>query len=198
MKFLFDLFPVIVFFAAYKLAGGGDKGGSCIVTPDTPITQDPILLATGLAIVATLGQVGWLLLRRKKVDGMLWVSLAIVTLFGGATLVLRDPTFIQWKPTILYWSFSAVFLLSPLFLRRPLAQAMLEEKISLPPKIWGRLNASWVAFFAFMGAVNLAAVRTLSCNDWVNFKFYGFTGLMLLFVMGQALFLARHVDVKES
>jgi intracellular septation protein len=198
MKFLFDLFPVIVFFAAYKLAGGGDKGGSCIVTPDTPITQDPILLATGLAIVATLGQVGWLLLRRKKVDGMLWVSLAIVTLFGGATLVLRDPTFIQWKPTILYWSFSAVFLLSPLFLRRPLAQAMLEEKISLPPKIWGRLNASWVAFFAFMGAVNLAAVRTLSCNDWVNFKFYGFTGLMLLFVMGQALFLARHVDAKES
>ncbi len=198
MKFLFDLFPVIVFFAAYKLAGGGDKSGSCIVTPDTPITQDPILLATGLAIVATLGQVGWLLLRRKKVDGMLWVSLAIVTLFGGATLVLRDPTFIQWKPTILYWSFSAVFLLSPLFLRRPLAQAMLEEKISLPPKIWGRLNASWVAFFAFMGAVNLAAVRTLSCNDWVNFKFYGFTGLMLLFVLGQALFLARHVDVKES
>ena len=198
MKFLFDLFPVIVFFAAYKLAGGGDKGGSCIVTPDTPITQDPILLATGLAIVATLGQVGWLLLRRKKVDGMLWVSLAIVTLFGGATLVLRDPTFIQWKPTILYWAFSAVFLLSPLFLRRPLVQAMLEEKISLPKKIWGRLNASWVAFFAFMGAVNLAAVRTLSCNDWVNFKFYGFTGLMLLFVMGQALFLARYVDVKES
>lgn len=198
MKFLFDLFPVIVFFAAYKLAGGGDKGGSCMVTPDTPITQDPILLATGLAIVATLAQVGWLLFRRKKVDGMLWVSLAIVTLFGGATLILRDPTFIQWKPTILYWAFSAVFLLSPLFLRRPLVQAMLGEKISLPRKIWGRLNASWVAFFAFMGAVNLAAVRSLSCNDWVNFKFYGFTGLMLLFVMGQALFLARYVDVKES
>jgi len=198
MKFLFDLFPVIVFFAAYKLAGGGDKGGSCMVTPDTPITQDPILLATGLAIVATLAQVGWLLFRRKKVDGMLWVSLAIVTLFGGATLILRDPTFIQWKPTILYWAFSAVFLLSPLFLRRPLVQAMLEEKISLPRKIWGRLNASWVAFFALMGAVNLAAVRSLSCNDWVNFKFYGFTGLMLLFVMGQALFLARYVDVKES
>lgn len=198
MKFLFDLFPVIVFFAAYKLAGGGDKGGSCIVTPDTPITQDPILLATGLAIVATLLQVGWLLFRRKKVDGMLWVSLAIVTLFGGATLVLRDPTFIQWKPTILYWAFSAVFLLSPLFLHRPLVQAMLEEKISLPRKIWGRLNASWAAFFAFMGAVNLAAVHALSCNDWVNFKFYGFTGLMFLFVMGQALFLARYVDAKES
>src|SRR5258708_7094496 len=80
MKFLFDLFPVIVFFATYKLAGGGDKGGACSVTPDTPIVQDPILLATGFAILATLIQVSWLLLRRKKVDGMLWVSLIIVTL----------------------------------------------------------------------------------------------------------------------
>ena len=198
MKFLFDLFPVIVFFAAYKFAGGGDKGGGCTVTPDTPITQDPILLATGLAILATLLQVSWLLVRRKKVDGMLWVSLVIVTLFGGATLVFRDPTFIQWKPTILYWAFSLVFLASPFFLGKTLIQTMLQDKISLPEKIWGRLNASWILFFLFMGAVNLAAVHNLSCNAWVNFKFYGFTALMLAFVFAQSVMLAKHVEATEE
>jgi len=198
MKFLFDLFPVIVFFAVYKLAGGGDKGGACTVTPDTPITQDPILLATGFAILATVIQVSWLLFRRRKVDGMLWASLVIVTLFGGATLVFRDPTFIQWKPTILYWAFSLVFLVSPFVLGRTLIQTMLQEKISLPSRIWGRLNASWIVFFLFMGAVNLAAVYNLSCNAWVNFKFYGFTGLMIVFVLGQSVMLARYVETQEQ
>jgi len=196
MKFLFDLFPVIVFFAAYKLAGGGGKGGACTVTPDTPITQDPILLATGLAIVATLIQVSWLLFRRKKVDGMLWVSLVIVTLFGGATLVLRDPTFIQWKPTILYWAFALALLASPFFLHKTLIQTMLQDKLSLPDRIWGRLNASWVLFFIVMGAINLVVVYNLSCDAWVNFKFYGFTGLMLAFVIGQSVMLARYVDTQ--
>jgi len=81
-------------------------------------------------------QVSWLLFRRRKVDGMLWASLVIVTLFGGATLVFRDPTFIQWKPTILYWAFSLVFLVSPFVLGRTLIQTMLQEKISLPSRIW--------------------------------------------------------------
>ena len=196
MKFLFDLFPVIVFFATYKLAGGGEKGGSCIPAPNVAITQDPILLATGLAIAATVFQVCWLLFRRKKVDGMLWVSLAIVTLFGGATLFFRDPTFIQWKPTILYWAFSGVFLLSPLFLGQTLVQTMLEQQIPLPARVWRRLNSAWIIFFAFMGAANLTAVYALSCDAWVNFKFYGLTALLLLFVVGQALFLARYVEVK--
>ena len=196
MKFLFDLFPVIVFFTAYYLAGGGQKGGSCTVTPDLPITQEPILLATGLAILATVVQVSWLLFRRKKVDGMLWASLAIVTLFGGATLYFRDPSFIQWKPTILYWAFSIAFLLSPLFLGRTLIQAMLDQQISAPNKVWKQLNVAWILFFAFMGIVNLIAVHQLSCNAWVNFKFYGFTGLLFIFAMGQALFLARYVDAQ--
>ena len=198
MKILFDLFPVILFFATYKLAGGGDKEGSCSVVPDLPITQDPILLATGVAILATVIQVCWLLLRKKKVDGMLWVSLAIVAVFGGATLYLRDPTFIQWKPTILYWVFAIIFLLSPPFLGRTLVQAMLEKQITLPPRVWGQLNAAWIIFFAFIGAANLAAVHKLSCSGWVSFKFYGITGLMLIFVVGQALFLARYVEEKKD
>jgi len=196
MKILFDLFPVIVFFAAYKLAGGSES--NCTIAPNIPITQEPILIATGLAILATVFQVSWLLLRRKKVDGMLWASLAIVTLFGGATLLFRDPTFIQWKPTILYWMFSIAFLASPLVLGRTLVQTMLAQQISLPAKIWARLNAAWVLFFAFIGGANLAAVYTLSCNNWVNFKFYGLTGLMLVFIFGQALVLSRYVEANEG
>ena len=196
MKFLFDLFPVIVFFAAYYLAGG-QKGVNCTVTPDLPITQDPILLATGLAILATVIQVGWLLFRRKKVHGMLWVSLVIVSLFGGATLYFRDPTFIQWKPTILYWAFSIAFLLSPLFLGKTLIQAMLEHQISAPSKVWGRLNVAWIIFFALMGVANLVAVYQLSCNAWVSFKLYGLTGLLFIFAVGQALFMARYVEEKQ-
>jgi len=198
MKFLFDLFPVIVFFATFYLAGGGDKGGKCTIAPGTPLLHDPILLATGLAIVATLLQVSWLLLRKKKVDGMLWVSLVIVTVFGGATLIFRDPTFIQWKPTILYWVLSIVLLVSPFLLDKTLVQTMLQEKISLPARIWGRLNASWVVFFMFMGAVNLVVVYNLSCSAWVNFKFYGFTALLLAFVIGQTVVLAKYAEVTEE
>jgi len=195
MKFLFDLFPVIVFFAAYYLTGG-QKGG-CVVTPDLPITQEPILLATGLAILATVIQVSWLVLRKKKVDGMLWVGLTVITVFGGATLYFRNPSFIQWKPTILYWAFAVAFLLSPFFLGRSLVRTMLEQQISAPDKVWGRLNAAWAAFFALMGVANLIAVSQLSCNAWVNFKFYGLTALFFLFAVGQALFLARYAEQKS-
>ena len=194
MKFLFDLFPVIVFFAAYYLTGG-QKGG-CVVTPDLPITQEPILLATGLAILATVIQVGWLVLRKKKVDGMLWVGLTVIAVFGGATLYFRNPSFIQWKPTILYWAFAIAFLLSPFFMGRSLVRTMLEQQISAPDKVWGRLNAAWVAFFALMGVANLVAVSQLSCNAWVNFKFYGLTAFFFLFAVGQALFLARYAEQK--
>jgi intracellular septation protein len=195
MKFLFDLFPVIVFFSAYYLAGG-QKGANCTVSPDVPITQDPILLATGLAILATVLQVCWLLIKRKKIHGMLWVSLILVSLFGGATLYFRDPTFIQWKPTILYWAFSITFLLSPLFLGKPLIQAMLEQQMSAPIKVWRRLNVAWFGFFALLGVVNLVAVYNLSCNAWVNFKFYGVTGLLFIFAVAQALFLGRYAEEK--
>ena len=81
MKFLFDLFPVILFFAAFKFFG--------------------IFVATGVAIAATFAQIAWVWFRRRKIDGMLWASLAIITVFGGLTLVLHDETFIKWKPTIL-------------------------------------------------------------------------------------------------
>ena len=176
MKFLFDLFPVILFFIAFKLAD--------------------IYVATAVAIGATCLQIGWLKLRRRRVEPMLWASLAIIGVFGGATLALQDETFIKWKPTVLYWLFGAVLAVSALVFRRNLLRAMLSGQVQLPDPVWSRLNLSWVGFFVFMGALNLYVAYNYSTDLWVNFKLFGGMGLMLLFVVAQALVLARYAEEK--
>ena len=176
MKFLFDLFPVILFFVAFKLAD--------------------IYVATGVAIGASVLQVAWLKLRGKRVDPMLWASLAIIGVFGGATLLLQNETFIKWKPTVLYWLFGAVLATSALLFRRNLLRSMLSEQMQLPDAVWSRLNLSWAGFFAFMGAANLYVAYNYSTDLWVNFKLFGGVGLMLLFVVAQSVFLAKYVAEK--
>jgi intracellular septation protein len=175
MKFLFDLFPVVLFFVAFKLAD--------------------IYVATAVAMATTALQVGWLKLRRQRVHPMLWASFAIIGVFGGATLVLKDETFIKWKPTVLYWLFGAVLAGSALA-RRNLIRSVLSQEMQLPDAVWTRLNLSWVGFFAFMGAANLYVAYNYPTDLWVNFKLFGGMGLMLLFVVGQALVLARYVEDK--
>jgi intracellular septation protein len=176
MKFLFDLFPVALFFVAFKIAG--------------------IYVATAVAIAASLLQVGWLKFRKQRVHPMLWASLGIIVVFGGATLVLQDETFIKWKPTVLYWLFGVVLAVSATMFRRNLIQMMLSEQMRLPPPIWARLNWSWVAFFVFMGAANLYVAYNFSTDLWVNFKLFGGMGLMLAFVVVQSLFLAKYAEDK--
>lgn len=203
MKLLFDLIPVIVFFIAYsgaeRLPGPataftGLLLGAIGLGQDFPANQVPILLATSLAIVATLGQVGWIMARGRKVDKMLWISLAIIVVMGGATLILRDPTFIKWKPTVLYWAFATVLLVSDTVFGRNLIRAMTEGQIVLPDPVWRCLNWSWVGFFALMGVLNLYVAFNFSESAWVRFKLFGGMGLMLVFALAQGLFLARHID----
>jgi intracellular septation protein len=177
MKFLFDLLPVILFFVAFKVAD--------------------IYVATGVAIATTFVQVAWLKLRGKRVEPMLWASLAIIGVFGGATLVLQDETFIKWKPTVLYWLFGAV-LAGAALMRRNLIRVMLSEQVQLPQAVWARLNLSWIGFFVFMGAINLYVAYNYSTDNWVNFKLFGGMGLMLLFVVAQALVLAKYMDEKNE
>lgn len=175
MKFLFDLFPVILFFAAFQLWD--------------------IYVATAVAIAASFAQIGWLALRRRKIDAMLWASLGIIVVFGGLTLALRDKTFIQWKPTVLYWLFGAV-LAGGALSGRNLIRAMMSQQMRLPDPVWARLNWSWAGFFAFMGAANLVVAYNFSESAWVSFKLFGGMGLMLAFVLVQALFLSRYVEEK--
>jgi len=177
MKFLFDLFPVLCFFAVYWISD--------------------IYTATGAAIAATIGQLAWLRLRKRRVEPMLWASFALIVVFGGLTLILEDKRFIMWKPTVLYWLFAVVLAFSATFFRSNLIRSMLAKEIELPDPVWSSLNWSWVGFFVLMGIANLYVAFSFEEPTWVKFKLFGGTGLMLLFVLGQALFLARHVQEEK-
>ncbi|MBI1395904.1 MAG: septation protein A [Betaproteobacteria bacterium] len=207
MKFLFDLIPVLVFFVAYYGAGHMPDTASALTSAvlgdlglgtDFPPAQAPILLATAAAIVATFGQVLWLLLRGKKVDKMLWISLSIIVVMGGLTLALRDPTFIKWKPTLLYWAFAVVLLGSQLFFGRNLIRSAAQDQIVLPESVWRNLNLSWAGFFVFMGVLNLYVAFNFTEDTWVKFKLIGGMGLMLLFALAQGLVLSRYAEQPEE
>jgi len=174
MKLLFDLFPVILFFIAFKIFN--------------------VYVATGTAIVATIAQIGWVKWRHGKVDTMLWVSFAIIAVFGGATLILHDETFIKFKPTILYWVFATILLGSNLFLKKNLMRTLLKEKLTLPTKVWNQVNLGWSLFFVLLGIVNLYVAFNFSTDAWVNFKLFGATGMMLVFVLLQAMALSKYVQ----
>ena len=178
MKMLFDVFPVILFFVAFKLYG--------------------IYVATAVAIGATFAQIGWLWMRGRKVDNMLWVSLAVITVFGGATLLFKDDTFIKWKPTVLYWLFGVVLAIAGFAFKKNLIRSMMEKQVSLPDPIWTRLLTSWIGFFAVMGVLNLYVAYNFSLDTWVNFKMFGGIGLMLAFVLLQALMLSKHIQDKNE
>ena len=203
MKFLFDLFPVVFFFAMFKWGEGhvaaaqalGTKYLSGLVSGGiVTAEQAPILLATSVVMVATFAQIAYLVIRRKKIDAMLWVSLTIVSVFGSATIYFHNDLFIKWKPTVLYWSFSVMFLISQFLLKKNLIKTMMGEQVELPDTVWTRLGLSWVAFFAVMGALNLYVVYNFSQSVWVNFKLFGGTGLMFVFILAQGLFLSKHMQ----
>ncbi len=204
MKFLFDLFPVILFFGSFSWAKNhlvtaqviADKYLSAFVAgPSIPESSVPILLATALAIAASVLQIVYLLVRRKKIDVTLWVSLVVVTLFGGATIYFGSEEFIKWKPTVLYWLFGAALLIASTAFRKNLIRAMMEKKIQLPDPVWQRLNVAWILFFAVMGVLNLyvAFWGGFETATWVSFKLFGGMGLMLLFVIGQSVYLSRYL-----
>ncbi|MBP0597199.1 septation protein A [Herbaspirillum sp. LeCh32-8] len=206
MKFLFDLFPVILFFGVFKWAEGHPASaqelvmqylGGAMSAGAVTAAQAPILLSTAVAIVASLAQIGWLLLRRRKVDAMLWVSLAIIVVFGGATIYFRDDTFIKWKPTILYWAFGLALLVSQLFMKKNLIRVMMEKQVTLPETVWPRLNLAWILFFAVMGLINIYVAFNYPLDTWVNFKMFGSMGLMFAFIIGQSLFLSKYMKDAE-
>jgi intracellular septation protein len=200
MKFLFDLFPIILFFVAFKLAGANhDLAASLAASVGYAVDpkQLPVMFATAVAIVATFGQIGWVHYRHGKADKMLWISLGIIVVFGGATLLLHDETFIKWKPTVLYWLFAVTLITSALF-KKNLIKAMMSKQMTLPEPLWGRLNLSWAVFFIFMGFLNWYVAFNYPIETWVNFKLFGAMGLMLAFVVAQSLLLAKYIHEEET
>jgi intracellular septation protein len=177
VKFLFDLFPVVLFVTTYMLT-------------------ESIYVATAVIIPAAIAQVAYARIKHGKVDKMLWASLILILVMGGLTLTLQDKRFIMWKPTLLYWLFAAVLLITPLMNGTNLLRSILGKELSLPDRVWTRLNASWAMFFAVMGALNLYVAYNFSEGAWVQFKLWGGLGLMLLFVVAQAVVLGKYAEEK--
>jgi intracellular septation protein len=173
MKFLSDLFPVILFFGAYSLSHN-------------------IYLATSIAIVVSLLQVAYLLLRRRKVDVMQWVSLVLIVVFGGATLLLHNKQFIMWKPTVLYWLMGVALLISERMGKNGL-RVIMGKQLQLPEPVWRKLSFAWAGFFILVGAINLAVAYQCSEEVWVKFKLFGVIGLLVLFAIGQSVALSKYI-----
>jgi len=197
VKILFDLFPIILFFVAYQVGEKNPENATAWLAA-LGITLDGgakpgVFLATVVAIAATFMQIGWVWIKHRKVDTMLWVSLGLIVVFGGATLLLHDETFIKWKPTVLYWLFALSLGLAPILFERNLIRLMMEKQVSLPDAVWTRLNLGWAGFFTFMGLANLWVAMNFSTDAWVNFKMFGSLGLMLVFIIGQTVYLSRHI-----
>lgn len=174
-KLLFDLLPVILFFIAYKLAD--------------------IYVATAVVMAATLGQIAFTWFKHRKVDTMLWVSLGLVLVFGGATLVLHDENFIKLKLTIFYWLFALVLLGAQLFMGKNLIRTLLtaQAELNMPDPVWRLLNMMWIGFFAFMGGLNLFIAKSFSTDIWVDFKLFGSFGLMIVFLVAQGFIIAKYM-----
>ena len=202
-KFLFDLFPVIIFFIAYKLGDANPEATrqllqSLGLPQPAGVNDKPgIYLATLIAIIASIAQILWVKLRGHKVETMLWVSLGIIAVFGGATLWLHDESFIKWKPTVLYWVTGGAIFGAALF-KRNLIRSLMGGQLELPAIVWSRLNLSWGVFFVTIGFVNLWVAANFSTSDWVNFKLFGVMGLMLIFMVGQGLLLTKYMDKEEN
>lgn len=179
-KFLFDLFPLILFFAAFKLYD--------------------IYVATAVAIVAAIGQFVWLKVMSRAIEATHWINLTVIVLFGGATLFFQNDAFIKWKPTVLYWVFAAVLVGGKLFFGRNLMQKLMGSQLQLPEPAWNRLNFSWAGFFAFSGALNLYVAFSGHFTEaqWVNFKVFGLMALLLVFIVVQSLWLSRYMKEDDS
>jgi len=210
MKILFDLFPVILFFAMFKWGENHVIAAQSflqtyfgdLISGGVPsLEQSPIILATLTAIGATLLQITYLLVRQKKVDGMLWVSLLIITVFGGLTIYFHNATFIKWKPSVLYWCYAIALVFSQFVLDKNLTRAFLgklEEDLAIPDIVWTKLNYVWMAFFIGMGGLNLLVAYNFSTDIWVNFKLFGSMMLMFVFLAFQIGYLSRFNKSKEN
>ncbi len=179
MKLLLDFLPVIIFFAVYKFSGD-------------------IILATAVLIPATLAQMAYTWFTTHKIEKMQLVTLGLVVVLGGATVLLDNKAFIQWKPTVVNLLFAAAFLGSQFIGKKTIVERLMGQAVELPSLVWRRLNLAWVAFFALMAALNLLVVYTLSEEAWVNFKLFGMLGCTLVFILAQGVYIARHAPEQPS
>ncbi|MFZ6691063.1 septation protein A [Undibacterium sp. SXout20W] len=206
MKFLFDLFPVILFFVTFKWGESHVPAAQSLVEnylsrfvaggiSDPEIA--PILLATAVTLVASIAQISSMLVRRIKVDPMLWISFIIIMVFGGATIYFHSATFIKWKPTVLYWCYCGAFLLAQFVFRKNLIRTVMEAQVKLPEQVWSYLSLAWAAYFFVMGLLNIWVAFNFSTDTWANFKLISMVAITPAFIVVQSLFLSKYMEETE-
>jgi intracellular septation protein len=201
MKFLFDLFPVILFFITLKIAEKSASASQVLaeilttvgITATVKPSLVPIMLATVAVIVGSIVQIIWAKLHYKKVDNTLWISAILVTTLGGMTLYFQNDAFIKWKPTLLYWTFATLLIGARLFTDKNIIKMMMGKEINLPESIWNKLNIAWAIFFSFLGALNLYVAFNFSIDTWASFKLFGTMGLMFGFIIAQSLTINKYM-----
>lgn len=210
MKFLFDLFPVLLFFAVYKIADVYPDESYLFIQQyvsafmaDGAIAKDqgPIMVATLVAMVASVIQIAYVKARGRKIDVMLWVSVVVIVVFGGATIYLHDENFIKWKPTILHWIYAAALLLAQLVFRKNLVREVMGAAVSLPDQVWNRLSMGWIVYFFLVGLANLIAAFVVFKGDtsaWVSFKTFGLMAMTFVFLIGQSFYLAKYIKEEQT
>lgn len=200
MKLLLDFLPIVLFFVSFKWAGSNPEQAQSMLEPilgsisnaEVQTAQLPILLATVVAILATVLQIVYQKATGKKVENMQWIGLILIAVFGGATLVLQNETFIKWKPTVLYLAMAAGFLIAYAFKRNPI-ELMMKGQVDLPAPVWVNLLWAWVGFFVVMAVLNIVVAYSFSTDVWVDFKLFGSLGATLIFVFGQCFYMSKHM-----
>lgn len=177
MKMLFDFLPILIFFVAYLIKD--------------------IYFATAIAIVTAILQVGIFWLKFRRFETMQVISLVMVIVFGGATLLLHDPIFIKWKFTVVYWLTGVFFLSTMFFGEKNLVQRVMDHQITLPKHVWRNLNLSWVIYFIVLGFVNIMIAFRLSTDGWMYFKL-GVIGLSFIVVLIQSFYIAQFIEEEDE
>ena len=205
MKFLFDLFPVILFFLTFRW-GDAHPGtahdlvsqylSSVVSSQALAGPHAPIILATALAIIVTVAQVLFQVVRRKPIGITLWITVVVIVIFGGMTVYFGDDTFIKWKPTIIYLCFATALAGSQAIFKRNAIRVLMEEHFALPDRVWHKLNMAWILFFVCMAALNLFVAFVLfkdNTGAWINFKLLCF-GISFVFILIQGLYLSKYLE----
>ncbi len=178
MNQLFEFFPIVLFFIAFKLYD--------------------IYVATAVVIVATIIQVSYNWFRYRKVETMQWITFGLIIVMGGATILLHDEQFIKWKLSIIEWLFGLAFLGSQFIGKKPIVERMMSKSLKLPDFVWRRLNVMWGIFFISVGFINVYVMFNFSTDEWVSFKTFGVPGLMLIFILLQMVFLYKYLPETEK
>lgn len=203
MKLLLDFLPLLLFFATFRVAENHQEAatafanqhlGAMVSGGSISSTQAPVLLATVVVILATLAQVALTRLSGRKVDRLLWVTLAIVVVLGGATIWLNNEAFIKWKPTVYNWVLAGAMLVTQFVFKKDPLKALLGSQLELPPAVWFRLTMAYIVFFVAVGCLNLYVAFNFPTHTWVNFKVFVLTGLLIAFVIAQAFYLSRYIQ----